>query len=192
MSKAFDTINHDLLIAKLHAYGFDNSALKLIKSYLSNRWQRTKINTSFSSWSELIVGVPQGSVLGPLLFNIFINDFFFIVKDTDVCNYVDDNTLYTSDMCLEDLMEKLECSVKSAINWFECNGIILNSSKCHLLVCGHKFESMICKIGNAQVIETHKVKLLGISIDSKLTFENHMNSICKKASQKFLFTDVKS
>ena len=68
LSKAFDTINHDLLIAKLHAYGVSKPALKLLKSYLSNRFQRTKINTCFSSWTELLLGVPQGSVLGPLLF----------------------------------------------------------------------------------------------------------------------------
>ena len=66
LSKAFDTLNHDLLIAKLHAYGFSKKALILIKSYLSNRWQRTKINNSYSSWTELLLGVPQGSILGPL------------------------------------------------------------------------------------------------------------------------------
>ena len=97
LSKPFDTISHDLLIAKLHAYGFDKTSLKLMKSYLSNRWQRTKINSLFSTWAELIIGVPQGSVLGPLLFDIFINDLFFIFKEAVVCNYADDNTLYTSD-----------------------------------------------------------------------------------------------
>ena len=72
LSKAFDTINHQLLIAKLYAYGFSKDALELILDYLGDRWQRTKINTSFSTWSELLSGVPRGSVLGPFFFNIYI------------------------------------------------------------------------------------------------------------------------
>ena len=105
LSKAFDTINHDLPIAKLHAYRF---SLKLTKSYLSNRWQRTKANLSFRSWSELILGVPQGSVLGPLLFSIYINDLFYLTKLTDVCNYADDSTFYARDSNLDDLIRRLE------------------------------------------------------------------------------------
>ena len=91
LSKAFDTLDHDLLIAKLYAYGFDKRSLRLIKSYLSDRWQRTKINNSYSSWSALLVGVPDGSVLGPFLFNLFINDLFSVIK-TNICNYADDTT----------------------------------------------------------------------------------------------------
>ena len=87
-------------------------------------------------------------------------------------------------MCLDKLMAKLECATKSAMDWLHSNGMKLNSSKCYLLVCGHKYESMICKIDNMQVIETHLVKLLGIQMESELTFNNYLETVCKRASQK--------
>ena len=184
LSKAFDCINHELLIAKLHAYGFSKESVRLIKSYLSNRWQRVKINTTFSSWFELIMGVPQGSVLGPLLFNIYLNDLFWIIEETDVCNFADDTTLYTCDMDLETVLRKLEHDSLLAIEWFEANYMKLNKDKCHLLVAGHKHEWVWAKIGEEIIWESNEVKLLGINIDRNLSFETHITNICKKANAK--------
>ena len=128
-------------------YGFDKQALRLISSYLSKRWQRTKNNQLFSSWVELLQGVPQGSVLGPLLFNIYINDLFFIIEQTDVCNYVDDNTLNACDTSLENLLKRLEHDSSLAIEWFQINYMKLNEDKCPLLVLGFKHEVLWADIG---------------------------------------------
>ena len=95
LSEAFDTLNHKLLLKKLQAYGFDERSLSFIESYITNRNQRTKIGDSFRKIQRIITGVPQGSVLGPLFFNIFINDPFLAVDKSTLCNYADDNTLYT-------------------------------------------------------------------------------------------------
>ena len=115
LSKAFDTINHELLIAKLHAYGFEKSALSIVNDYLSNRWQRVKIENSFSDWFELPSGVPQGSVLGPLLFNIYLNDLLWFMEDCELCNFADDTTIFECDEDLNRLISKLEISADVAI-----------------------------------------------------------------------------
>ena len=143
LSKVFHTLNHDLLIAKLHAYGLDIKTLKLLHSYLTKRRQRTKVNSSFSTWSELLQGVPQGSVL----FNIDLNDLFYLTEMTQVCNFADDTTFYVCDKDLNTLINRLEHDTSLAVECFESNVMKLNQGKCHLLVSGHKHETVWAKIG---------------------------------------------
>ena len=95
LSKAFDCIPHDFIIVKLEAYGFYIDALKLIHDYLSNTKQSVKINEAYSSWKDIFYGVPQGSILGSLLFNIHLCDLFYFLKDNGIANYADDTTIYT-------------------------------------------------------------------------------------------------
>ena len=95
LSKAFDSLDHDLLLAKLEACGLDNNAVSFTRSYLTNRLQRCKINNSFIEWTKISAGVPQGSISGPLLFNIFINDIFLFLQKCDLANYADESTMYT-------------------------------------------------------------------------------------------------
>ena len=129
LPKAFDTINHDPLIAKLHAYDFDKNSGKLLLSYLNNRWRRTNIKQNFSSWEELLHMVTQESVLGPLLFNTYLNDLFYLTESTEICHFADDSTFNACDKDLNSLIKRLERGRLLAIEWFQNNNMKLVHDK---------------------------------------------------------------
>ena len=188
LSKAFDCIPHELLIAKLNAYGFSKRSLQLILSYLKGRHQRVKINSEYSSWKVILDGVPQGSVLDPLLFNIFINDLFLFVQNSDVCNYADDNTLSVADANVSTIIDKLENDIENLRSWFKSNGMLLNGDKCQFLLIessrATRIDTAKIKIGDNYVEESKKGKLLGINFDNNLTMDDHIKCLCKQASSK--------
>ena len=152
LSKAYDCIPHDLPIAKLEFYGIDKIGLSLILDYLSRRKQRTKIGSSYSSWYDIIRGVTQGSILGPLLFNIYINVLFFVIKLSEVCNFADDNTLYSSNKELELMFRNLESDLNNVLAWFNANSLKANSRKFQFTVLGTKeAESVVLNLGNNKI-----------------------------------------
>ena len=182
LSKAFDCIPHDLIIAKLEAYGFHIDALKLIHDYLSSRKQRVKVNDAYSSWKDIVYGVPQGSILGSLLFNIHLCDLFYFLEDLDIASYADDTTIYTVNEKKELVISALETSSSLLFGWFNNNFMKANSDKSHLIMsCA---EEVTAEIDGSPIDSSKTEVLLGITIDHELKFDDHVNYLCKKAGQK--------
>ena len=139
LSKAFDCIPHDLLIAKMEVYGFDFDTLVFFYLYLKRRKQNVKINNVFSTFQVLLSGVPQGSILGPILFNIFINDLFLWIDEATLHNFADDNTLSAFAKSITELIRILEKESEIAIKWFSENEMSVNPEKFHGIIinwCG--------------------------------------------------------
>ena len=129
-------------------------------------------------------GIPQGSVLGSLLFNIYLNDLFFLSEFTALYNFADDTTFYACNMDLNSLIKRLEHDSFLAIEWFENNNVKLNQDKCHFLVSGYRNENIWAYIGKEKIWESNKQKLLGLDIDRNPNFNEHVCSLCRKVGNK--------
>ena len=187
LSSAFDCLPHDLLVSKLRAYGLSDSACSLIGSYISNRKQRVKINTTKSEWMSITKGVPQGSILGPLLFNVFVNDLFMFIDKCRLYNYADDNSLVYDAMDVISLMECLKHDAHNAIKWFDSNGMKVNPDKFQLMILSPRDQLpdlTLCLSDNVTLKSQRNIKLLGINIDDRLTFSDHVSTSCKKSARQ--------
>jgi len=171
------------LIAKLEAYGFGKEALGLIASYLTNRKQRTKIGNNFSTWHDINDGVPQGSILGPLLFNIYMRDMFYFLGEENVLNYADDTTPFASGESWEQVGDVLAQKAAIIFEWLKNNQMKGNAEKSEL-IANNTSKEIFITIQNEKIFNGNSGKILGIVFDNSLTFETHINIICKKASQK--------
>ena len=157
LSKAFDSINHNLLLKKLKSFNLNQQSIDYIQSYLSNRRQSTKLSKFTSTEQEIKSGVPQGSILGPFLFLCFVNDLPNVFNnETKFIAYADDTQLLVYDNDLEKLKEKVENVIGDAQKWYENNGMKNNSSKSEILVVSTKKSDKIV----IEVIEENKQKIV--------------------------------
>ena len=169
LSKAFDCLPHDLLIAKLEAYGLGYRSLSFLRSYLSNRKMRVRIGSKLSDWLNVLLGVPQGSILGPILFNIFLNDLFFLDLETEICNFADDNTLYDCDVSIEAVIAKLNRDIPTVINWFRTNEMVVNANKFQVMFLGCRENNRSLNVDGYIINNSNSVTLLGVTLDNSLS-----------------------
>ena len=191
--KAFDLIDHDILLSKLEAYGIISKELTLLANYLKGRRSSVVIGGVQSKYRLITHGVPQGSVLGPLLFIIFVNDLPNSVCQSTVDIYADDTTLSTSAVVsdLPAIQQRLQDDINNIADWTSNNKMVLNASKTKsLLVTGKRLEKkapdtnlkLSCK--GSEIEQITSQKLLGVKLDNHLSFTEHIDDICKKVSQR--------
>jgi hypothetical protein len=188
IKKCFDTIDHDLLITKMKLYGVKKKELSWFKSYLSGRSQIVRCNGVVSDRLNVSVGVPQGSVLGPFLFVIFINDISQHIGIGTANLFADDTLIYCSGNTPFEVNEKLQECVNEVSNWYKSNNIVINADKsCCMLIksrCKNVNDVMQISIDGDMIRNVESMPYLGLEIEENLTWDIYINKLCKKLSYK--------
>jgi hypothetical protein len=188
LHKAFDSVNHEILLKKLQFYGIVGKFYKLIKSYLDNRYQKVDWNKHHSTWDKIRCGVPQGSILGPLLFLIYVNDLTLInkdIKDSEMILYADDTSVIITapnHMVLNTQANQLFYKINT---WFQNNLLLLNLDKTLYsdFFSNHSIKRMdSIKYNNMNLTNAPLIKFLGLMIDSNLTWNQHVDFTLRRLS----------
>jgi len=187
LKKAFDLVDHDILLNKMSMYHFSESVLTLMQSYLSNRQQCVKVGTQKSSFKTIKAGVPQGSILGPLLFLVYINDMPFFLQKGTLDLYADDSTLHVADVGIKNIQSTLQNDLNIISNWCSFNNMLIhpNKTKCMVLSSANKStNTLLLKINNIVIEQVEHYNLLGVTVDKHLTWQLHINNVCRKLNSK--------
>ena len=190
LKKAFDTVPHDGLLNKLFRYGIQDQPLSWFESYLTNRTQSVSIENHLSSAANISSRVPQGSMLGPLLFILYINDLPLSIGLFSVMLYADDTVIFSAASSIDQLQLNLSLDLNVVSNWLTANGLFLNLNKTEYIVFGtqqrlirSESHSPLCMEGK-EVNQVKSFKYLGVLLDECLSFNNHVNYVRSKVASK--------
>jgi hypothetical protein len=188
LSRAFDTISHEILFNKLYVYGIRGLALDWIKNYLPNRNQFVIYNNMKSSFRNILMGVPQGSILGPLIFILYINDLPNVSSKLSFIQFADDTSIFITGKNLNEMSKLMTDQMKQVTDWLKINMLTLNISKTnYMIMCsrGKKVDDFECNMEiDGKLIECKaQCKFLGLIVDDKLTWKYHIDYICNKVSK---------
>ena len=185
-SKAFDTVDHDILLMKIKSYGIIDTAYDCFKSYLCDRVQNVTYNAMQTNRSTTTCGVPQGSILGPLLFSLYINDLSSVSKSCFSVLFSDNTNVFIKGKTLQELCNRLNYELSNIRNWLSCNKLSLNALKTHYIICTPRnkiVDSIDIKINNTSIERVYNTKFLGVHIDSQLRWKKQIDYTCKKLSK---------
>ena len=189
LKKAFDTVDHVILLGKLKSLGISSNNLEWFHSYLSSRYQKTVIGQASSTSRKVSVGVPQGSILGPLLFAIYINDLPKVLRNTTVTLFADDTALYCSSQSARDLQTMLNQDLDRLAQWLYEHKLTLNVSKSKFMLIGgprklNTLEEFTLTIKEKELDRVNSYKYLGVIINENLSWTDHVDYIKNKVSQR--------